>query len=118
MGTHLSIKDRRREAHTQAEQKRRDAIKRGYEYLQELVPMCQNPDSNQNLKLSKATILQKTVDYIHVSHMLPLNISYVNLFDYLIGSLYNFLHFSFFYVILTKKLYSSVSCIGKLKKSD
>lgn len=30
----LSYKERRREAHTQAEQKRRDAIKKGYEYLQ------------------------------------------------------------------------------------
>jgi hypothetical protein len=30
----LSSKDRRREAHTQAEQKRRDAIKKGYDYLQ------------------------------------------------------------------------------------
>ena len=30
----MSYKERRREAHTQAEQKRRDAIKKGYEYLQ------------------------------------------------------------------------------------
>ena len=29
-----SYRDRRREAHTQAEQKRRDAIKKGYDYLQ------------------------------------------------------------------------------------
>jgi len=34
-----SYRERRREAHTQAEQKRRDAIKRGYDYLQELVPV-------------------------------------------------------------------------------
>lgn len=33
----LSYKERRREAHTQAEQKRRDAIKKGYDGLQELV---------------------------------------------------------------------------------
>lgn len=32
----LSYKERRREAHTQAEQKRRDAIKKGYDGLQEL----------------------------------------------------------------------------------
>ena len=29
-----SYRDRRHEAHTQAEQKRRDAIKKGYDYLQ------------------------------------------------------------------------------------
>ena len=37
----MSYKERRREAHTQAEQKRRDAIKKGYDYLQDLVPTCQ-----------------------------------------------------------------------------
>ncbi|CAG0894129.1 unnamed protein product [Darwinula stevensoni] len=41
----LSYKERRREAHTHAEQKRRDAIKRGYESLQEVVPKCQQLDS-------------------------------------------------------------------------
>lgn len=65
--TQMSIKDRRREAHTQAEQKRRDAIKKGYDCLQDLVPMCQNSDNSQSYKLSKATVLQKSVDYIHVS---------------------------------------------------
>lgn len=40
----LSYKERRREAHTQAEQKRRDAIKKGYDTLQELVPTCQQTD--------------------------------------------------------------------------
>lgn len=40
----LSYKERRREAHTQAEQKRRDAIKKGYDTLQELVPTCQQND--------------------------------------------------------------------------
>lgn len=40
----LSLKERRREAHTQAEQKRRDAIKKGYDSLQELVPSCQQTD--------------------------------------------------------------------------
>lgn len=40
----LSYKERRREAHTQAEQKRRDAIKKGYDSLQELVPTCQQSD--------------------------------------------------------------------------
>ena len=32
-----SYRDRRREAHTQAEQKRRDAIKKGYDYLQGMI---------------------------------------------------------------------------------
>lgn len=40
----VSYKERRREAHTQAEQKRRDAIKKGYDSLQELVPTCQQND--------------------------------------------------------------------------
>lgn len=63
----MSYKERRREAHTQAEQKRRDAIKKGYDSLQELVPMCQQNDSLSGYKLSKATILQKSIDYIQVS---------------------------------------------------
>jgi len=60
----LSYKERRREAHTQAEQKRRDAIKKGYDHLQELVPTCQQVDVVSGYKLSKATILQKSIDYI------------------------------------------------------
>ena len=63
----MSYKERRREAHTQAEQKRRDAIKKGYDSLQDLVPMCQQNDSLSGYKLSKATILQKSIDYIQVS---------------------------------------------------
>ncbi|EDW45236.1 max-like protein X [Drosophila sechellia] len=59
----LSYKERRREAHTQAEQKRRDAIKKGYDSLQELVPRCQTNDSS-GYKLSKALILQKSIEYI------------------------------------------------------
>ena len=57
-------KERRREAHTQAEQKRRDAIKKGYEDLQHLVPTCQQHDSISSYKLSKATILQRSIDHI------------------------------------------------------
>ncbi|KAH9640485.1 hypothetical protein HF086_018151 [Spodoptera exigua] len=49
----LSFKERRREAHTQAEQKRRDAIKKGYDSLQELVPTCQQTDAS-GYKPSKA----------------------------------------------------------------
>ncbi|CAL1587720.1 unnamed protein product [Knipowitschia caucasica] len=65
-----SYKDRRRQAHTQAEQKRRDAIKKGYDDLQNIVPTCQ-PQSEFAAgaqKISKATILQKTIDYIHFLH--------------------------------------------------
>ncbi|GLG93942.1 hypothetical protein R5R35_005260 [Gryllus longicercus] len=58
-----SYKERRREAHTQAEQKRRDAIKKGYDSLQDLVPTCQQTDSS-GYKLSKATVLQKSIEYI------------------------------------------------------
>ncbi|XP_018342534.1 PREDICTED: max-like protein X isoform X3 [Trachymyrmex septentrionalis] len=59
----ISYKERRREAHTQAEQKRRDAIKKGYDSLQDLVPTCQHTDSS-GYKISKATVLQKSIDYI------------------------------------------------------
>lgn len=45
----MSYKERRREAHTQAEQKRRDAIKKGYDSLQELVPTCQQTDVSGNI---------------------------------------------------------------------
>ncbi|XP_037943919.1 max-like protein X [Teleopsis dalmanni] len=62
--TSSNYKERRREAHTQAEQKRRDAIKKGYDSLQELVPMCQQNDSASGYKPSKAIILQKSIDYI------------------------------------------------------
>lgn len=59
-----SYKERRREAHTQAEQKRRDAIKKGYEELQMLVPTCNTQDSVSSYKLSKAAILQRSIEYI------------------------------------------------------
>ena len=61
----ISYKERRREAHTQAEQKRRDAIKKGYDSLQDLVPTCQQTDSS-GYKLSKATVLLKSIEYIQV----------------------------------------------------
>ncbi|KAM4622519.1 max-like protein X isoform 2-T2 [Discoglossus pictus] len=64
-----AYKDRRRRAHTQAEQKRRDAIKKGYDDLQSIVPTCQQQDcSVGNQKLSKAVVLQKTIDYIQFLH--------------------------------------------------
>ncbi|KAL7977010.1 hypothetical protein Chor_008959 [Crotalus horridus] len=59
-----SYKDRRRRAHTQAEQKRRDAIKKGYDDLQAIVPTCQQQDfSIGSQKLSKAIVLQKSENY-------------------------------------------------------
>lgn len=63
-GPTFGYKERRREAHTQAEQKRRDAIKKGYEDLQYMVPTCQQQDSISSYKLSKATILQRSIEYI------------------------------------------------------
>jgi len=56
-------KERRREAHTAAEQKRRDAIKKGYNTLQTLVPTCQQSDASSH-KVSKAVVLQKSIDYL------------------------------------------------------
>lgn len=64
-GKAMTYKDRRREAHTVAEQKRRDAIKKGYDELQGIVPSCQQPDNSLGAqKMSKATILQKSIDYL------------------------------------------------------
>jgi len=62
----MSYKERRREAHTQAEQKRRDAIKKGYEYLQDLVPNINDDGSpaSSNAKASKAVVLQKAIEHI------------------------------------------------------
>ncbi|KAK3894796.1 hypothetical protein Pcinc_001454 [Petrolisthes cinctipes] len=63
-GNQMSYKERRREAHTQAEQKRRNAINKGYDSLQDLVPTCLSHDQGQGYKMSKATVLQKSIDYI------------------------------------------------------
>jgi len=61
----MTYKDRRREAHTHAEQKRRDAIKKGYDELQAVVPNLQQSELISGpQKLSKATILSKTIDYV------------------------------------------------------
>ncbi|XP_028390693.1 max-like protein X isoform X3 [Dendronephthya gigantea] len=58
--------NKRRTAHTVAEQKRRDAIKKGYEDLQRIVPSCRGEDSSSvsPIKLSKAVVLQKSIDYL------------------------------------------------------
>ncbi|KAK7485842.1 hypothetical protein BaRGS_00022942, partial [Batillaria attramentaria] len=62
--TTMSYKDRRREAHTVAEQKRRDAIKKGYDELTSIVPTCHQQDSLSSQKMSKATVLQRSIDYM------------------------------------------------------
>ncbi|CAB4064600.1 MLX [Lepeophtheirus salmonis] len=72
--SNLSYRERRREAHTQAEQKRRDAIKKGYDFLQDLVPTCPTAQesvgggtgssSGGGYKVSKAIVLQKSIEYI------------------------------------------------------
>ncbi|XP_010218788.1 PREDICTED: max-like protein X [Tinamus guttatus] len=49
--------------------KRRDAIKKGYDDLQAIVPTCQQQDFSIGCqKLSKAIVLQKTIDYIQFLH--------------------------------------------------
>ncbi|XP_063703831.1 max-like protein X [Culicoides brevitarsis] len=63
----MSYKERRRNAHTLAEQKRRDNIKKGYEELQEIVPKCNQNDAS-GYKISKAAVLQKSIEYISFLH--------------------------------------------------
>lgn len=50
----------------QAEQKRRDSIKKGYDALQDLAPKSSSGESTPGCKLSKATVLQKSIDYMQV----------------------------------------------------
>ena len=89
----ISYKERRREAHTAAEQKRRDAIKKGYDTLQvqlltchilvlfhilmnlpqSLVPTCQQTEASGH-KVSKAVVLQKSTDYIQVDWCIMMNV--------------------------------------------
>jgi MAX-like protein X len=66
LGHLLTREMARKQAHTAAEKKRRDAIRRGYDDLGVLVPACVEAGKNQlsTTKLSKATILSKTIDYI------------------------------------------------------
>ncbi|XP_048580345.1 max-like protein X isoform X2 [Nematostella vectensis] len=63
-----SSKQNRRFAHSVAEQKRRDAIKKGYDDLQSIVPTCQHSTSAGSPKLSKAIILQRTIEYVSFMH--------------------------------------------------
>eukprot|EP01137_Pigoraptor_chileana_P022118 Opistho-2@86679 len=52
----------RRSSHIVAEQKRRNHIRSGFDDLQAIIPGCQTRLPNQ--KFSKATILQKAIDFI------------------------------------------------------
>ncbi|CAF1136566.1 unnamed protein product [Rotaria sordida] len=55
---------RRRAAHTAAEQKRRNAIRKGYDALQSLVPNSHLLDPISSQKVSKAAILKRSTDYL------------------------------------------------------
>jgi len=55
---------RRRAAHTAAEQKRRNAIRKGYDSLQSLVPNSHLLDPISSQKVSKAAILKRSTDYL------------------------------------------------------
>lgn len=55
----------RRQSHITAEQRRRGSIKNGFDHLQSLVI---NPSQFPSGKISKATILEKTIDHIHQQH--------------------------------------------------
>jgi len=54
----------RRAAHTAAEQKRRNAIRKGYDALQSLVPNNHLLDPVSSQKVSKAAILKRSIDYL------------------------------------------------------
>ncbi|XP_065839254.1 max-like protein X [Oscarella lobularis] len=56
-------KTARRMAHTVAEQRRRDQIKKGYDELQRVVPTC-NEQGLAAQKVSKALVLHKAIEYI------------------------------------------------------
>merc|ERR1719427_487539 len=67
----LDIKGRfedKRNAHTAAEQKRRNAIKNALEQLHHLIPGCNQtdlPTAGIISKTSKAQVLQKAIDYVN-----------------------------------------------------
>lgn len=58
-------KSKRREAHTQAEKRRRDNINKGYDELQKVVPTVNTEmDPNSGQKISKFQVLLRTIDYV------------------------------------------------------
>lgn len=60
------IQEKRREAHTQAEKKRRESIRKGYNDLQMLLPLSSTTIDGATQKLSKAAVLQKTIEHIEM----------------------------------------------------
>lgn len=60
-----SREEKRRISHTAAEQKRRNAIKRGYDDIQSIVPSCEYMDPSSSQKVCKATVLKRSIDYIN-----------------------------------------------------
>jgi len=67
LNSHHDLPDGRKNAHTAAEQKRRNAIKLGIDQLQELIPGLQSVDVDDNKfvsKQSKAQILSKSIEYV------------------------------------------------------
>jgi MAX-like protein X len=72
--SNLSYKERekRRDAHTAAQKKRRNGIIKCYDHLQELVPTCQKTDAS-GYKLRKVTKLQNTIDYYYYYYYILLH---------------------------------------------
>jgi len=64
-GSIKSREEKRRLSHTAAEQKRRNAIKQGYELLKARLPNCQQTDPYISMRITRATTLEQTIDYIH-----------------------------------------------------
>lgn len=63
-GSTKSREEKRRLSHTAAEQKRRNAIKQGYELLKAVLPSCQQTDPYISTRITRATTLEQTIDYI------------------------------------------------------
>nr|CDS28668.1 max protein X [Hymenolepis microstoma] len=60
----VDVRARRRKLHTEAEQRRRDAIKRGFDSLLELIPSTKAGAANSRFRMSKATILNRSISMI------------------------------------------------------
>ncbi|KAM7540792.1 hypothetical protein Aperf_G00000039932 [Anoplocephala perfoliata] len=63
-GSTVDVRARRRKLHTEAEQRRRDAIKRGFDGLLELIPPTKTGVANSHFRMSKATILNRSISMI------------------------------------------------------
>ncbi|KAL5111853.1 Max-like protein X [Taenia crassiceps] len=58
------VRARRRKLHTEAEQRRRDAIKRGFDSLLELIPPAKTGPANSHFRMSKAAVLNRSISMI------------------------------------------------------